>query len=252
MNILKLTAVAALLTPLTASYAVNLMPDFADAPTGWTTDRADPESFGNVGTYNGRDNVLGIGIDSTDGNNQTPFYATKGKKHAISGGIGDLLGADLFVESIWEDSGSGHVRTGMWGVMSDGLSVTDYPILGFTNYGGVARFRVWDDVDWVDLAVDVLFGDWNSLQLEYTGSSYNYYVNGTLAYTDNTVGVNTTGFQDVIMQAYDFGDVDDAVKTEYVAHWANSEAASVPDAGGTLALLGLGLVGLMGIRKRLA
>ncbi len=45
-----------------SAQAAAVMPNFAEVPTGWTTDRYDPASFANGGTYQGRNNVLGIGI----------------------------------------------------------------------------------------------------------------------------------------------------------------------------------------------
>lgn len=238
----------AVLSSATSAFAINALPDLADVPTGWTTDRYEPTSFSNIGTSEGRDNVLGIEVDSA-GNPGGLFYQTEGRKHAVVGGAGDSLAADLFVEAAWEDESNGSVRTDIWGVMSDGLSITDYPIIGFSNYGGIARFRVWDDVDWVDLASTVLFGEWNSLSLLFTGSEYEYYVNGSLAYTDTTVN-GSTEFQDVIMQAYDFGTIGDAVAAPYVAKWSNPQSSAVPDSGSSAIMLGALILGFIGLRNR--
>ena len=54
---------------LTANAAV-IMPDFGGVPAGWTTDRYEPASFTNVGTYQGRSDVLGIGITSAGNSGQ--------------------------------------------------------------------------------------------------------------------------------------------------------------------------------------
>ena len=127
--------------------AAMIMPDFADVPTGWVTDRYAPASFSNVGAYQGRNDVLGIGISSADGLNNRPgayqsqFYSTQGRQHAVSGGVGSVLSADLYIPAAWRDGGSGNVRTDMWGVMSNGVSVSDYPIIGFTNYKEDAHLR---------------------------------------------------------------------------------------------------------------
>ena len=108
--------------------AAPLMPDFANVPTSWTTDRYDPTSFSNVGTYQGRADVLGIGI--TEAGNlanrpnsyQSGFYNTQGKQHAITGGAGSSISADLYIENGWDESANGYVRSDMWGVMSDATS----------------------------------------------------------------------------------------------------------------------------------
>lgn len=131
--------------------AADLMPDFASVPTGWTTDRYDPASFSNVGTYQGRNNVLGIGIDragklaNRGGAYQSTFYNTQGRQHAVTGGAGSFLAADLYIPDSWRDAvANGNVRTDMWGVMQNAVPVvpvvTAYPIIGFTNYGGAAVF----------------------------------------------------------------------------------------------------------------
>ena len=138
----------------------------------------------------------------------------------------------------------------MWGVMSDGLAVTEYPIIGFTNYGGAARLRVWDgDVGWVDLANAVAFDAWTSLSIELTATSFVYSVNGTPVYTDSTIN-GSTSFSATIMQAYNFADpsIAGATPVDYTAHWSNT--GSVPDGGTTLVLLGCALTGLGALRRK--
>jgi hypothetical protein len=229
------------------------MPDFATAPTGWTVDRYTPASFGNVGTFQGRDNVLGIGISSAQGLSSRPagfqsqFYDTQGKSYALSGGAGSILSADLWIDSAWLAVDAGNVRTDMWGVMTDGVGVTDYPIIGFTNYGEEgARFRVWDEnLDnpsggWVDLATSVTGDAWVKFAIEFTGNSYKYFINGVNVFSDTVVN-DSTGFSAVIMQAYNFYDsvnFPDGNPVNYVAHWSNSQPVPEPS---TFALIGLGM-----------
>lgn len=252
-------AAGLLLAGITASAnAVPVMPDYANVPTGWVTDRYEPNSFANVGTYQGRDNVLGIGISSADGYNnriggfQNTFYNTQGRQHTISGGAGSVLSADLYIPGVWSNPANGNVRTDVWGVMTDGSSVSDYPIIGFTNYGGTTGLRVWDDVAWVDLSIPVAYDDWTAFAIEFTGSSYEYLVNGALAYTDSTIN-GSTGFSATIMQAYNFCGSDPnlpgAVCADYTANWSNTQTTPVPEPG-TLAVLSAGLLGLGVIRRR--
>ncbi len=239
----KSTAIAfslmASLITATAAGAAELMPSFAGAPTGWSVDRYAPNSFSDVGNYQGLTHVLGIGISSADALNNRPaayqssFYNTQGESQAISGGAGSSISAQLYIPRAWDNNANGDVRTDMWGVMVDGTnSITDYPIIGFTNYGtngaNDPTFRIWDEDlngglgDWVDLSNTIDYGSWNSLSLLFTGTSYEYFVNGSLAFTDSTVD-GSVAFSSVIMQAYNFGgdpSIVGANPVDYTAHWA--------------------------------
>lgn len=244
-----------------AHAAIDITPTFAGAPSGWSTDRYDPTSFSDVGNYQGRSDVLGIGItsagalDNRSASYQSSFYNTQGRSQTISGGAGTMISADLYIPTTWGNSANGNFRSDIWGVMSDSsASVSDYPILGFSNYGGAARFRIWEENlgVWIDLGATVNYDSWNSLGIEFTGTSYVYWVNGTAVLTDDTIN-GSTGFSSIIMQAYNFGgdpSYPDANAVDYTAYWSNTP---VPEpstyVAGALLLLPVGFSTLRLMRK---
>jgi len=262
-NKLLATTLLSLAIGTTAASAAELMPSFSSVPAGWMTDRYEPTSFSNVGTFQGRSDVLGIEITSAGGQLNRPggqqglFYSTQGRKHLITGGAGDTLSADLWVDASWQNPNNGHVRTDVWGTMVNGANaVSAYPILGFTNFGGAGRFRYFDgDVagGWVDLGLQVapvLYGAWNTLSIGFTGTAFTFSVNGVQVGSDLTVG-GTVGFKEVIMQAYNFDhtDISGEILADYTAHWSN---VSVPDSGATIGMIGLALAGLAFLRRKSA
>lgn len=244
------------------AWAAEIMPSFATAPSGWTVDRYAPNSFGNVGTFAGRNDVLGIGISPADGFGSRPsgfnstFYNTQGRSYDLGGaGAGNSLSASLYISTAMLSAANGHVRTDMWASMFTGVGADphDYGIIGFTNYGGAARLRVWDaNVGWVDLGVTLVGDTWVDLSFAFDGISYEYSVDGNLVYTDLTTN-GAINYDDVIMQAYNFNGNDPAapgaIGGSYTASWANIEMAAVPEPT-SLAVFGLGVMGLTAARRR--
>jgi hypothetical protein len=264
------------LLAVASAKADDLMPSFANVPTNWAVDRYLPNSFSDVGTYQGLNDVLGIGITSAQdsanrGAQGATFYNTQGEGYAVSGGAGSSISALLFVDANWVSPANGYVRTDMWGVIDRG---NDYPIIGFSNepttvgatpYVG---FRVWDENigsstnnDWVNLTTTpVNYNAWNLFTIVFTGTQIQYDVNGTMVYSYAEPGA--TGFTSLIMEAYNFGDpalansdsdassvgapgYDASLAENYTAHWANTpEPASVL----SLATVFLALAG--GFRRR--
>jgi hypothetical protein len=257
----------AMALPASAAY---LMPDYSTLPTGWYVDRYAPNSFTNVGTYQGDNNVLGIGISNADGYASRPpayqstFYDTQGMGYTISGGANDTLQADLYVPNSWKDPTLGARRTDMWGVMTNGTAtVTGYPIIGFTNNDltgdGFVGFRVWNDSlgQWVNLTGTpdaVKYNAWNQLTMTFNGTDYRYFVNGNFAF-DIAAEPGTTNFSEVIMQAYNFDDPTlggSPIANDYTAYWANDPApgSAVPEPA-SLSLFSVGLLGALAVRRRL-
>lgn len=232
--------IAAVCTAVTIE-AGQIMPDFATLPAGWITDRYEPASFANNGVYQGHADVLGIGIDATTsqfnrpGGQQGLFYSTQGEKYTFAPveGPGSVLSADLYIPASWDDSANGHVRTDMWGTMINSASViSHYPIIGFSNYGGAPRFRVWDgDIGWVDLSTAITYDTWTALAIELLpDTSINFYVNGVVVYTDVSTG-GSVAFKEVIIQAFNFehSNISAPIVEPYTAYWSNKQLDSDGD-----------------------
>lgn len=245
------------------AHSAPILASVTDA--AWTTDRYAPASWSNVGTYQGRSNVLGIGINSsTDavnrpGGQQGAFYNTQGRQIAATGGTGDSIAADLFLDSSWANSQSGFVRTDLWGrsvgATENGVS---YPIIGFTNSTNNgepgARLRVFDSqVGWSDLSINLaaLYGTWVSLEIEALATGYEFFVNGTSVFTDSTLASAGGGFSRGFLQAYNFNESSFGLTANaaYTAHWSDPVGNVVPEPG-SLALAGLALSLLAASRRR--
>ena len=252
-------AVVSIVSAQTAN-AAPIVPSFVGAPAGWTVDRYQPNKFEDVGTVNGRDNVIEIGISdvqgaTTRGGQSGSFYNTQGMKHGVSGGAGSVIAADLWVDPMWNPNSTSQqgptVRTDLWGLLGAEPGDAAYPIIGYTNLGNLGgRFQAWDaDFGWVTLGGAVNYGAWNSLSITYTGTAFEFRVNGNLEFTDNTVNANPMQFSDVFLQAYNYhgANVVDANAQNYSAYWANAQQ-DVPEPM-SMTLLGLGLIGA-GIARR--
>jgi hypothetical protein len=243
-----MVGIAALAAPVFGS---NVMPDFSSL-AGWTTDRYAPASFANIGTQFGYDNVLGIGISSAQGFTQrtspyqSTFYSTQGDQYQVAGGPGDDVSVQLYVPGSWSNAANGTERTDVW---TDTTGQNDFGIIGFTNYGGAARFRVWDGagVGWIDVAAAVNYDQWNLLDIKYTGTGFDYYINGALVQSLTDAPTPGLALQSVFLEAYNFyGDpaVAGANPVDYTANYANAPEPS------SLVMMGAGILGLAGIIRR--
>jgi len=251
--ILAATLAFGALSP-TVGLADQVMPDFSTA-SDWVIDRYAPHSFSDVGTYNGRNHVLAIEINSAEGlinraetHQDSSWYNTQGRDHPISsGGVGSVLSADLYIPASWSNADNGSVRTDMWGVMTDGTSInSDYNIIGFTNYNGAARYQIFDGDagGWIVITdTPVTYDSWNTLAIQFTGASYIYSINGNSVYIDTSIH-GSIGFSWVDMQAYNFYDpsLTGANPVDYTAYWSNTPTQTpIP---GSVLLLGSALFAL--------
>lgn len=237
--------------------------------SAWSFDRWPPSTFVNIGTFNGRANVLELGLTQAFSLPNRPpgyqivFYNTQGRRIALGPRppTASLVGS-LWLPGSWltSDPGSAQLnrRTDLWGVLMPGATgqtcagenCNVFAIVGFTNAdptnpttnGGVARFRVFDSQipgdGWFNVpanAVPLVGNTWNDFCITWTGPTIEYRINDVLVYTDTTVTPATpagplTDLAEAIVQGFNFG-------SDYVAHWSRL-ASGVGDCGTVSATTG--------------
>lgn len=224
----------------------------SQAPGTWYTDRYAPAGF-EIAQFDG-DSRLKHSISEDDGRSgragfDTIFYDTQGRKFDTPGATS--MSIDLYIPADWETSG--RRMAGFWGTgfNVDG-DVSLYPIIEFTSQDNDPRFRIWPEDPltggWFDLGLPTgfIYDEWYTLGIEL-GNSVTLSV-GDLSHTfPNSNG--TTELGNVILQGYN---TDTGVSYDiYWDNFAASTVAPIPEpVTGMLTLIGLGGLGVAGLRRR--
>jgi len=264
----KTMAVTALLVAAltsSTSYAqTDVSPNLATTvPSQFYTDRYAPTIFQLANGVHGRNDVLQLqaGTDAANRPNgqQGAFYNTQGMKTDVNTTGSWLFQSDLYVLGAWGSANNGYVRTDIWATATDDVGFSNpshYPIVGFTNYGGAARFRGWDvnGGGWQDYTNTINYNSWNTLGMGFNAgtNTFSYYVNGALA--GSVVGSNTsTGVANVMYQSYNFNDpaLQISGNPNETVNWSNTSSSVVPEPS-TYALMAFGLAGLFAARRKRA
>lgn len=207
----------------------------------WEVDRQAPSIFANVGTINGRGNVLDLGVDAVDHfdpavNN---FANTQGRGIQIVAAAGySVLYGSLYVPPSWSSSAdtTTNRRTELWGVLAPatgsdtcpGSACNLFPIVGFSNAspidpvhaGGAGRFRVFDPyAGFIDLPAAVDYGQWNDVCIAWDAPVIRFYINGAEVRAVATVDPGPpygppTHWSRQIEQEYNWG-------TTYDSNWSD-------------------------------
>jgi outer membrane autotransporter protein len=172
-------------------------------PKDWVVDRSGASTFENIGTFEGRDDVLRMSIEPPADSGGS-YYNWQGYSQRTAVPAGDsFLRGDLWIADGWQNgTDTDFVHTGMWGsAMPEDLvakgayvdAAAVFPIVHFTNEGGVGRLVVWDpstnpEEGWIDLpetAGLIEYDGWNTIDLRLLPEErkVEYRFNGQVIYT---------------------------------------------------------------------
>lgn len=239
--VVLLTVAIAFGTFFTALAQPTMLEEFtqSEIDTNWEGDRQFPSGGATSVSAFGRDDVLRIGLDSS----QTApgdFQRTEGLKSVSPTDFGTAVQVDLYVDPDWQNKA---VRAGFWAVGSDSAGGRDelYGIIEFvnnvtcpepdcTNQPNITDhegWRIWDTDDnvWTNLDTAFSYGEWATLTIELdpVAEEYIYFIDGA------EVGTGPGGqhfIQGVFLNSYNYGE--DSFPTlssdSYAAHWENGVA----------------------------
>ena len=235
-------ALISLSSPALAQIAADVPVNWAGYT--WNRDRYEPDEFQPIGAALGKADVLRIligpdGYDSLGPGGRDPgfagsFYDTQGRKAVVNLHGPAFATGDLYIPGTWAGQQATHWQVaGLWGNIENPTTVPgqgQFPIIAFANgtfengntgnptaSGG--RIQVFDGATgsgWVVLNNPINYNAWNTVRFEVHPDRYDFFLNGTLIYTDTTVDTDP---QKVLKEI--FLNSKNNNSTEYEVFWAN-------------------------------
>jgi hypothetical protein len=191
----------------------------------WEADREFPTDGVTSVSFEGRDDVARIGINSSETHTNT-FRRTEGIKTV--GNFGDAVQVDLYLDPDWKDQA---VRAGFWVVGDDGEGNRDdlFGIIEFVNLepstsgesaqGEHEGWRFWTSAEgWTEVDDGFTYGQWATLLITLEDGTYHFSVDG------EDIGQGPGGehfIGEVFLNSYNYGldgfpNLDNG---SYAAHW---------------------------------
>ena len=249
--IIGAACVAAVIVFGTAIANAQLSDNF-NAPTvnpGWTVDRFLPQSV-SIQNVDGH-SALQLGVTAAGYQGASSFYDYQGVQRPVTGVNGDWTAREQIDVTQAMLTGQANVsfwvRTGLVG----NESTADYDIWAVRNPdGNDAAFYTFNDVNgsWLPTGVSATLG-WHDFEMNYTGSSVVYSLDGTVERTDTALGnpLYDSQVTTVFNEVYNYGEAG------YSGNFDNlNVSANAPDGGSTLVLLAASLIGIGFARRRMA
>ena len=221
-NLLLVAASAALFAPHAHATRFPAHPTSAAAlaPNAWSIGRFPPRVWTTTANLFGRLDVLTIGVDVLDGQNTRPppfntqFYNIQGREISFPSvqGAGTTVAGSLYIPASWNTSNvadpvlnrRSELLLQYTPLANDGFCPAGndeclyYGAIGFSSAqvadqlagGGTPRIRILKKGvadGWINLTTPFLSDAWNDMCVSFTGTTLEYFLNGTLVFTDTSL-----------------------------------------------------------------
>lgn len=227
-------------------------------PNAWNVGRFPPRVWSTSPSSFGRFDVLTIGVDALDGPTTRPpefasnFYNLQGREISFPSvqGAGITIAGSLYIPASWNTSNTADPTRNRRSELlftytplaNDGFCppASDecfyYGAIGFSSAqitdqlagGGPPRIRILKKGiadGWINLSTPFLTDAWNDMCVTFTGTTLEYFLNGNLVFTDNSlVPIDPsqgppTRARSLSVENYNFGSTFDA-------NWSDLEYGS--------------------------